>query len=81
MEKLKAAVASSDARALEHHAHKLKGSCRNIGAVRVANLCDKLEDLGAAKKFVGAPDLMAGVYAEYALAAAELLGSFKKNPE
>ena len=43
---ISAALANSDAHALAQVAHKLKGSSMNIGAVRMGELCLKLEEMG-----------------------------------
>jgi signal transduction histidine kinase/CheY-like chemotaxis protein len=40
------AVAAADATSLEEAAHSLKGAAANIGAVGVAEICDRLETLG-----------------------------------
>jgi HPt (histidine-containing phosphotransfer) domain-containing protein len=40
---LRVAVESADAAAIGRSAHKLKGSCQNIGATRMADLCRTLE--------------------------------------
>jgi two-component system sensor histidine kinase/response regulator len=43
------AVDASDDDAVRRLAHKLKGSCQNVGASRMAALCRALEDPGAAR--------------------------------
>ena len=45
-EKIKSAVASSDATALEHHAHSLKGSVSTFGADRAFEAAFALEKQG-----------------------------------
>ena len=40
------AVTAADAAALEDRAHSLKGAATNIGAVHLAGICQRLEDLG-----------------------------------
>jgi signal transduction histidine kinase/CheY-like chemotaxis protein len=40
------AVTAGDAAALEERAHSLKGAATNIGAVHLAGICQRLEDLG-----------------------------------
>jgi two-component system, sensor histidine kinase and response regulator len=44
LEQLTNAVHSSDDEAVRRLAHKLKGSCENVGAVRMAVLCRQLEE-------------------------------------
>ncbi|WP_372985084.1 Hpt domain-containing protein [Marinobacter sp.] len=57
---LKTALAASDADAFAKTAHSLKGSCINIGAPRLGELCleaeeaGKAQDLGEASRLVGA---------------------------
>ncbi len=40
------AIEQKDADALRKEAHSFKGSCGNIGAPRLADLCRQLEELG-----------------------------------
>ena len=44
---LKEAIASSDARAARDLLHRIKGSCRTVGAVSLARICDTLEHADA----------------------------------
>jgi PAS domain S-box-containing protein len=55
-EKIKGAVASSDASALEHHAHSLKGSVSTFGANRAFEAAFALEKQGRSGDLTGAPD-------------------------
>ena len=55
-EKIKGAVASSDASALEHHAHSLKGSVSTFGAGRAFEAAFTLEKQGRSKDLTGAMD-------------------------
>jgi two-component system, sensor histidine kinase and response regulator len=48
------AISSKDATALRQVAHALKGSCANVGAKRMSELCDILEDKGLANSLEGA---------------------------
>ncbi len=56
---LREAVAEGDPEALERAAHTLKGSSANLGAVRVAEICGRLEALGRANALGTAPRLVA----------------------
>jgi two-component system sensor histidine kinase/response regulator len=47
LEQLTNAVHASDDDAVRRLAHKLKGSCQNVGAVRMATLCRSLEERDA----------------------------------
>ena len=55
-EKIKSAVAASDARALEHSAHSLKGSVSTFGAGRAFEAAFTLEKLGRAGDLRGAQE-------------------------
>jgi len=56
LEKIKSAVASSDAKALEHHAHSLKGSVSTLGANRAFEAAFTLEKQGRCGDLTGASD-------------------------
>ncbi|HSO06791.1 MAG TPA: response regulator [Pelomicrobium sp.] len=56
---LREAVVSADAAALRQTAHRFKSSADNLGARRVADLCEKLEALGRAGIVEGANELLA----------------------
>jgi PAS domain S-box-containing protein len=55
-EKIKGAVASRDATALEHHAHSLKGSVSTFGANRAFEAAFTLEKQGRSGDLTGATD-------------------------
>lgn len=55
-ERIKSAVASSDAKALEHHAHSLKGSVSTFGANRAFEAAFALEKQGRGGDLTGAED-------------------------
>jgi CheY-like chemotaxis protein len=44
LEQLSNAVHASDEETVRRLAHKLKGSCQNVGAIRMATLCRQLEE-------------------------------------
>jgi len=56
LEKIKSAVGSSDAKALEQHAHSLKGSVSTFGAGRAFEAAFELEKRGRNQDLAGAPD-------------------------
>jgi CheY-like chemotaxis protein len=58
LEALKRAVAEGDGTELRAVAHSLKGSSRSLGAKRVGQLCEALEQLGKSGDTKGAPDLV-----------------------
>ena len=52
---LKEAVEAGDAHTVERIAHTLKGSCGNMGAVRMEALCTELEEMGRSEDLAAAP--------------------------
>jgi HPt (histidine-containing phosphotransfer) domain-containing protein len=52
---LREAVEASDAHSVERIAHTLKGSCGNLGAVRMAAICSELQDVSASRDLLRAP--------------------------
>ncbi len=68
------AAAGGDPVRLECHAHTLKGSSSNIGVVRVARLCEKLQVLGRSNTVEGATELVAALESEFLAAQKELRG-------
>ncbi|MBI2502736.1 MAG: response regulator [Candidatus Latescibacteria bacterium] len=64
---LRAAIEGADPRALEHEAHALKGSSRELGAQRLAQVCRQLEELGRAGSVEGAAPLLAQAEEEFSL--------------
>ena len=56
LEKIKSAVASGDANALEQHAHSLKGSVSTFGAGRAFEAAFELEKRGRAGDLTGAQE-------------------------
>jgi HPt (histidine-containing phosphotransfer) domain-containing protein len=65
MEQIRAAIAATDARALEHTAHTLKSNCAMLGASRMAAYCHDLERHGEAGAFVEAREVLALAEAEF----------------
>ena len=59
------ALAQREAGDLEREAHTLKGSARDLGALRLAAVCQRLEDLGREESFAGAADLITGIEAAF----------------
>jgi HPt (histidine-containing phosphotransfer) domain-containing protein len=55
-QKIKSAVAASDASALEQHAHSLKGSVSTFGANRAFEAAFTLEKQGRNRDLTGAPE-------------------------
>lgn len=63
---LREALAHADAHALRHTAHSFKGSCGNMGALRLTALCKQLEDLARHGNLGAATPLVAEVESEFA---------------
>ncbi len=60
---LESAIVSKDGDQIRHVAHKLKGSCRAVGVLRMAALCDNLERTWA--RITDAPPKHARLVVEY----------------
>jgi signal transduction histidine kinase/CheY-like chemotaxis protein len=58
LDELRGAIAQRDVRAVEHLAHKLGGSARNVGALRLARACAKLERRAAQRDLADADGLV-----------------------
>jgi len=64
---LRQGIGEADPQTLERQAHALKGSSRELGAGRLAEICRQLEELGRAGSLSGAAELLAGAEAKFAL--------------
>jgi HPt (histidine-containing phosphotransfer) domain-containing protein len=62
---VRAAIDAQDASALQHHAHTLKGSAANIGAMALPAISLKLEIMGKNGQLDGAQALLAEVDTAY----------------
>jgi PAS domain S-box-containing protein len=69
---LREALAEGDPQIVERTAHTLKGSSANLGAVRVAEICGRLEALGRAGALGTAPRLVDDADAAFAQVRAAL---------
>jgi len=58
------AIAARDATRLAHVAHTLKSNCSMLGALRMAAVCNTLEDKGDAADFDGAAALLSDLETE-----------------
>jgi CheY-like chemotaxis protein/HPt (histidine-containing phosphotransfer) domain-containing protein len=54
-----------DAGSLERAAHSFRGSCANLGARRMADICARLEDLGRTGSTEGSRELVEALEADY----------------
>jgi two-component system, sensor histidine kinase and response regulator len=62
---LRKAVEDGDSSTIEQEAHALKGSCGNMGAWRMAELCAELQEAGASGELASAPELLERLEAEF----------------
>ncbi len=65
VEALRDAVSSQDGAAVLAAAHKLKGSCGNVGADGLVALCQRLEASGKASRLQELPDLLQQLSREF----------------
>jgi HPt (histidine-containing phosphotransfer) domain-containing protein len=66
LQALAGAVRSENGAAVSAAAHKLKGSCGNVGAEGLVALCQKLESSAKASRFDELPDLLRKATQEFA---------------
>lgn len=89
LEALGRAVTNQDAAAVSAAAHKLKGSCGNVGAEGLVALCQKLEGSAKASRLLEIPPLFQQLAREfeevnetlYGIKAGMQLASEEVNPE
>jgi CheY-like chemotaxis protein len=62
---LREAVEGGNAHLVERIAHTLKGSCGNMGAIRMAKFCEQLQEVGASQDLVKVPGLLDQLEAEF----------------
>jgi len=66
MQDLASGVEAQDARAIEHCAHALKSSSRNVGANALGSLCEALESMARGGQLGRAKDVFSEASAEFA---------------
>jgi CheY-like chemotaxis protein/HPt (histidine-containing phosphotransfer) domain-containing protein len=79
VEKLKAALRNSHVADLEDAAHRLKGSCGNLGAARLRGFCEQLEKLGRDGSLETAPEIIAAVEEEFSRVRTELVAALERQ--
>ena len=62
---LREAVKGEDADSVQRVAHTLKGSCGNMGAARMAEICADLQEIGDSGDLARAPELLERLEAEF----------------
>jgi HPt (histidine-containing phosphotransfer) domain-containing protein len=68
---LKAALDAGDAEELAKVAHSLKGSCINIGAPRLGDLCQRAEVAGKSQNLGQVPVLLKAIDAEFQIVSGQ----------
>jgi len=75
---LSKASAKGGASALERAAHSFLGSCANLGATSMADICARLEQMGRAGSTTGARELIVGLEEEYTAVQEALLAEKRR---
>lgn len=65
IEDMSAYIRSRDFKSLRHHAHSIKSSSANIGAVEVADLAEKIENAALDEKIHEMDDLYQSIMKEF----------------
>jgi two-component system, sensor histidine kinase and response regulator len=65
LDALREAVEAGDAHSVKRIAHTLKGSCGNMGAVRMGAICAELEEIGSSEDLAAAPVLISRLDQEF----------------
>lgn len=65
IDQLAQAIKQQDAAEVRHHAHTLKGSAANIGAIELPALCYELENMGRAGELEGAEAIFSQIQTSY----------------
>ena len=73
------ALEKDDAEAVERVAHTLKGSCGNMGAWRMAEICENLQEMGGSGDLSGASELVEQLEAEFGRARQALEAELTKE--
>ncbi len=69
---LREAVEGGDGRSVERTAHTLKGSAKNMGAVRMSEICAELEEAGRSGELARVPQQLDQLEAELCRVSKEL---------
>ncbi|MCW3150306.1 Hpt domain-containing protein [Stutzerimonas stutzeri] len=64
---LQHALQAGESEALRRAAHSFKGSCSNLGAAALADLCSELEVLAREQQLVEAPAMLERIEREFAI--------------
>lgn len=80
LEELNASVNKMDAEAIRQASHAFKGSCANIGAVCLADLCRQAEKMGREAQLQNIQPLVDQIKQEYSVVHAILTAELNSNP-
>ncbi|WP_018015552.1 Hpt domain-containing protein [Teredinibacter turnerae] len=69
---IRSALLTPEFAVINHEAHGIKGSSRNIGANSLADLCEKLEQKARAQDSAGMEQLFTAIEQDFAVVSAEL---------
>jgi len=73
-------LAATEARALRDAAHSFKGSSSNMGAMRLAELCGRLEHLPLEAPAQAVAELRSGIEQEFTAVRARFLAILDRSP-
>jgi len=76
---LREAVEAGDAHSVERIAHTLKGTCGNMGAVRMESICAQLEERGRSEDLAAAPVRVSRLEEEFGRVRAVFEEELSKN--
>jgi signal transduction histidine kinase/ActR/RegA family two-component response regulator len=76
LEEIKSAAAHGNAESLSRQAHRLLGLCRQIGAERMARVCDELESMGSESDVTAMLREVAHLQSEFDAAHRELRNNY-----
>ena len=62
---LEEAILTEEIKSVEHLCHKMKGSCANIGAMRLSSMCEKIEVVASKGTLNGIAELFTLIQKEY----------------
>lgn len=77
LQTLHAALDQGDAEGLRRAAHSFKGSCCNLGATRLADLCETLENLAPGRQLDGAQGLLQRIEQEFSVVRERFLDEIR----
>ena len=77
---LRAAVATADADLVRQAAHRLRGAAGALGAVKVARLCTRLEEMSVQGRLDGAPAVASAIETALGRATADLPDTVGPRP-